>query len=91
MTNRLTDKEGNDVVVVDGMLQINPACNVRAVLDLEAEETKELIKAIAIEVKKCIPSCNGCSKYEMEDMLTKENSAIRALGIGLGKGLGEKY
>ena len=50
MTNTLVDKEGNDVVVVDGTLQINPEYNVRAVLDLDADDTKELISAIATEV-----------------------------------------
>ena len=50
MTNKLVDKEGNDVVAVGGMLQINPEYNVRAVLDLDADDTKELISVIATEV-----------------------------------------
>ena len=59
-----------------------------AFLDLEDDRTKALIGAIANEVGKRF-SCNGCSRYEVEDIMTKENSAIRALGIGLGKGLNE--
>jgi hypothetical protein len=63
-----------------------------AVLPLNVQETQDLIDTIADRVYEKVKTlykfnCNGASRYEVEDIVQKENSAVRALGIGLGRGL----
>lgn len=60
-----------------------------SVLRVDDEETKALISAIANAVYAKIGRCQGCSEYTVRDLLEKECSVVKALGVGLGKGMKE--